>query len=217
MSYLEVREVSKSIGSERILDSVSFSADSGEVVCLEGENGSGKTMAMRVVCGLVRPDSGYVEIAGKRLWEGASFPPSVGLLIETPALLDNYSAMDNLSLLASIRGVASAEQLRYAIERVGLGQCGAKPVRKFSLGMRQRLGIAMAIMEEPDLLVLDEPTNALDEEGVSLLVRIINEERMRGATLLVSSHDGDFVGAVATRVYRMSYGRVKGEEEGGAR
>lgn len=215
MSYVEVRDICKKIGPEQVLDSVSFSVDSGEVVCLEGENGSGKTMAMRVVCGLVRPDSGTVEVSGKRLWGEVSFPPSVGLLIETPALLDGYNALDNLSLLASIRGVASKDDLRRTIERVGLDPASRKPVRKFSLGMRQRLGIAMAIMESPELLVLDEPTNALDEEGVALLERIISEERKRGAALLVSSHDASFIDAVATCVYHMAFGKVRGAEERG--
>jgi ABC-2 type transport system ATP-binding protein len=215
MSYVEVRDVCKKIGPEQVLDSVSFSVDSGEVACLEGENGSGKTMAMRVVCGLVRPDSGTVEVSGKRLWGEVSFPPSVGLLIETPALLDGYNALDNLSLLASIRGVASKDDLRRTIERVGLDPASKKPVRKFSLGMRQRLGIAMAIMEAPELLVLDEPTNALDEDGVALLERIIGEERERGVALLVSSHDASFIDAVATRVYHMAFGKVRNAEERG--
>lgn len=213
MSYLDVRGVSKQIGPEQVLDGVSFAVEKGEVVGLEGKNGSGKTMAMRVVCGLVRPDAGEVEVAGSVLWRDASFPPSVGLLIEEPALLGGYSALDNLRLLALIKGVATEDDLRCAIERVGLDPDNRKRARKYSLGMKQRLGIAMALMEAPDLLVLDEPTNALDEKGQEMLAKIVCEERDRGAAILLSSHDADFLSAVCGRIYHMASGRVKGLEE----
>lgn len=212
MSYLEVRDVSKEIGPERVLDHVSFSVDKGEVLGLEGKNGSGKTMAMRVVCGLVRPSSGEVEVAGRVLWRDTSFPPSVGLLIEAPALLGGYSALENLRLLASIKGIASEEDLCRAIERCGLDPHERKHVRKYSLGMRQRLGLAMALMEAPELLVLDEPTNALDERGQADLEKILSEERARGAAVVLSSHDADFLSAVCDRVCHMASGRVTGEE-----
>lgn len=209
MSYLDVRDIGKTIGPERVLDHVSFSVERGEVVGLEGKNGSGKTMAMRVVLGLVRPDEGEVEVAGEVLWRDASFPPSVGLLIEEPALLGTYSALSNLRFLAAIRGVAHDEDLRRALERVGLDPDDKKRVRKYSLGMKQRLGIAMALMEAPDLLVLDEPTNALDERACEGLVRIIDEERSRGAAILLSSHDADFLKATCDRVCHMESGRIK--------
>lgn len=212
MSYLEVRDVCKAIGPDRVLDGVRFSVERGEVVGLEGKNGSGKTMAMRVVCGLVRPDSGEVAVAGGVLWRDFSFPPSVGLLIEAPALLGGYSAMGNLRLLASVKRVVGEEDLRRALERVGLDPDERKHVRKYSLGMKQRLGLAMALMESPDLLVLDEPTNALDEAGQEELVRIVREERARGAAIVLSSHDAEFLSLVCDRVYHMSAGSVTGEE-----
>lgn len=209
MSYLDVRGIGKTIGPERVLDHVSFSVERGEVVGLEGKNGSGKTMAMRVVLGLVRPDEGEVEVAGEVLWRDASFPPSVGLLIEGPALLGTYSAMANLRFLAAIKGVAHDEDLRRALERVGLDPDDRKRVRKYSLGMKQRVGIAMALMETPDLLVLDEPTNALDERACEELVSIIGEERERGAAILLSSHDASFLKATCDRVCHMESGRIK--------
>lgn len=213
MSYLNVRDVSKAIGPEQVLSDVSFFLDRGQVVGLEGKNGSGKTMAMRVVCGLVRPDAGAVEIDGRLLWRDISFPPSVGLLIETPALLGSYSGIDNLRMLASIKRVAAEHELRRSIERAGLDPDDRKRTRKYSLGMKQRLGIAMALMEAPDLIILDEPTNALDERGVEDLVCIVEEERMRGAAILLSSHDSDFLTATCDAVYHMVSGRVKGFEE----
>lgn len=216
MSYLDVRGICKTIGPEQVLEDVSFSVGRGEVVGLEGKNGSGKTMAMRVVLGLVRPDEGKIVVGGKTLWEDVSFPPSVGLLIEAPALMGTCSALENLRLLASIRGVASEADLRRAIERVGLAPDERKWVRKYSLGMRQRLGLAMALMEAPELLVLDEPTNALDERAQEMLVGIVGEERERGAAVLLSSHDDEFLSAVCDRIYHMSSGRVRDLEEVGA-
>ena len=215
MSYLELRNVTKVIGPETVLDAVSFEVLRGQVVGLEGRNGSGKTMAMRVACGLIRPTEGVAVVDGKALWEEISFPPSVGLLIEAPALLGSYSARKNLELLASIRGVATAQDITRSLERVGLDPRDRRHVRKYSLGMKQRAGIAMALMEAPDLLVLDEPTNALDEGSRSELARIISEERGRGAAVLLSSHDSDFLRDTCDVIYHMELGRVTLREEVG--
>lgn len=208
MSYLEMHDVSKRMGPDLVLDGVSLSVERGQVVGLEGENGSGKTMAMRVALGLVRPSEGWVEVAGLRLWRDASFPPSAGLLIEGPALLGGYTALENLRMLASIRGVAGEEELRGALERVGLDPDDRRPCRAYSLGMRQRAGLALALMEAPELLVLDEPTNALDEGSVAGLVDVVREERERGAAVLVSSHDADFLGAVCDEQVHLRLGHV---------
>lgn len=213
MCYLDVREVCKEFKRTCVLDHVSFSVDRGEVVGLEGVNGSGKTMAMRVAVGLVVPQSGEVRIDGRVLGRDMSFPPSVGLLIEGPSLLGSYSALDNLRLLASIRKVASEDDLCSALKRVGLNPASRRHVSKFSLGMKQRLGLAMALMERPELLVLDEPTNALDEKGRALLTGIVEEERNRGAAVLLSSHDAGFLGATCDRLFHMKDGCVTGCEE----
>lgn len=215
MSYLELRRVTKVMGPETVLDSVSFEVLRGQVVGLEGRNGSGKTMAMRVACGLIRPTEGVAVVDGKTLWQDASFPPSVGLLIEAPALLESYSARKNLELLASIRGVASAQDITRSLERVGLDPSDRRHVRKYSLGMKQRAGIAMALMEAPDLLVLDEPTNALDEGAKAGLAQIISEERARGAAVLLSSHDAEFLRGTCDSIYHMELGRVTSQEEVG--
>lgn len=213
MSYLELRNVTKVIGPETVLDAVSFEVLRGQAVGLEGRNGSGKTMAMRVACGLIRPTEGAAFVDGKMLWQDVSFPPSVGLLIEAPALLDSYSARKNLELLASIRGVATTQDITRSLERVGLDPHDRRHVRKYSLGMKQRAGIAMALMEAPDLLVLDEPTNALDEGTRAELARIISEERGRGAAVLLSSHDSDFLRVTCDVVYHMELGHVTSQEE----
>ena len=213
MPYVDVRDVCKELKRVRVLDHVSFHVNRGEVVGLEGANGSGKTMAMRVAVGLVIPQSGEVCIDGRALGKDMSFPPSVGLLIEEPSVLESYSALNNLRLVASIREVASEDDLCSALERVGLDPENRKRVSKFSLGMRQRLGLAMALMERPDLLVLDEPTNALDESGRVLLAGIVEEERNRGAAMLLSSHDAEFLDEVCDRLYHMRDGRVVGWKE----
>ena len=213
MSYLELQRVTKVIGPETVLDAVSFALDRGQVVGLEGKNGSGKTMAMRVACGLIRPTEGVAVVDGLQLWEDASFPPSVGLLIEGPALLDSYSARKNLVLLASIKGVATAADITAALGRVGLNPHDKRHVRKYSLGMKQRAGIAMALMESPDLLVLDEPTNALDETARQTLVQIIAEEKSRGAAVLLSSHDAEFLRLTCDVIYHMELGRMVPCEE----
>lgn len=208
MSYLDVCQISKQIRGETILDNVSLSCELGEVVGLEGRNGSGKTMLMRVMCGLVRPTSGEVAIDGATLWKDISFPPSAGILIETPAILNNYSGIDNLELLAMVKGIATTDDLREAIGRVGLDPDNRKRCRTYSLGMRQRLGIAMALMEKPQLLILDEPTSGLDDSGVVELIDIIAQERQRGACVVVSSHDKDFLDSVCTRSCHMDAGRL---------
>lgn len=208
MSYLEVVGATRRLGVEQVLDGVSFSVERGQVVGLEGENGSGKTMAMRAALGLLALDEGSVTVDGLVLGTDVSFPPSVGMLIEAPALLDGYSGLENLRLMAAIKGVAGEERLRRSLERVGLDPDDKKRCRKYSLGMCQRAGVAMAIMEEPDLLVLDEPTNALDETSVARLVEIVAVEVARGAAILLSSHDAEFLAAVCDTVYHMRLGRV---------
>lgn len=213
MPYVELHDVCKEIRHERVIDNVSLTLERGQVVGLEGQNGSGKTMTMRVVCGLVRPSSGRALVGGDELWSKAEFPPSVGILLEEPSILGTYSGLDNLRLLASIRRVATDDDLRHALERVGLDPDNRKWCRAYSLGMRQRLGIAMAIMEAPELVVLDEPTNSLDEDAVELLVRIVAEERERGAAVLLSSHDAEFLSRCADVICHMRSGKIVEREE----
>ncbi|AEB06516.1 ABC transporter related protein [Coriobacterium glomerans PW2] len=209
---LEMSCVSKTIKGVEVVRDVSLSAAPGRVVGLSGVNGSGKTMLMRMACGLIRPSAGEVAVDGKRLWRDIAFPPSVGLLIEGPAFLDNRSGTANLELLASIRRSVDAAGVRAAIARVGLDPQDRRRYRKYSLGMKQRLGIAAAIMEAPDLLVLDEPTNALDVAGVEMLKRIVAQERSRGACVLVSCHDAGVLREMSDEVIYLAEGAVERRE-----
>ena len=203
-----VRDVSKRMGKNDVLCNVSIEVEPGTVVGLQGINGSGKTMLMRAVCGLIKPTKGEIVIDGQRLGMDISFPPSLGMLIETPSFMGYLSGCDNLDLIAKIKGVATDEDIRSALRLVGLDDDDKKKYRKYSLGMKQRLGIAAAIMEKPKLLVLDEPTNALDEAGVEMLKRVISLAASAGREALLSSHDGEVLAELADRVYCMRDGAV---------
>lgn len=162
---------------------------SGNVYGFQGINGSGKTMLMRLICGLIYPTKGEIVIDGKRLGKEITFPQSVGLLLENPAFLDSYTGFENLEMLASIKNIITREEIHDAITSVGLDPLDKRKYKKFSLGMKQRLGIAAAIMEKPDILILDEPTNSLDSSGVSLVKTILAKERERGAIIILACHD----------------------------
>ena len=186
---IRIEELSKSYHGVDVLARVNLEIPTGAVVGLHGVNGSGKTMLMRAICGLIRPTSGHVYIDGVEVRAGASYPKRLGMLIEGPAFLPGYTALENLLLLASIRGVVGEDYLRGLVTMVGLDPDDKRKYRKFSLGMKQRLGIAAAIMEEPDIVVLDEPTNALDTSGVAMVKRVVSLLRDRGATVVLACHD----------------------------
>lgn len=208
---VHVRNVTKTIKGVKVLDDISIDIPSGSVTGLRGINGSGKTMLMRAVCGLIGLDDGSIEVDGKRVGVDVDSPPSVGLLIENPGFIDGFSGFDNLWLLAQLTGRIGSREVESALELVGLKSARDKAYRTYSLGMKQRLGIAAAIMESPDLVVLDEPTNALDESGVALIQDIVHAQADRGAAVLVASHDAAVLSSLADRIYELYEGRIKGE------
>lgn len=199
----------KYIKKALILDDVSLEMHSGRVYGLQGPNGSGKTMLMRLCCGLIRPTSGQVTIDGKVLGKDMDFPSSLGLLIENPAFLPNYTGLKNLELLADIQGRVGTEQIRNAIADVGLDPDDKRKYRKYSLGMKQRLGIAAAIMEQPELILLDEPTNALDDKGVEQICQLIRRERDRGALVVMACHDAAILEKMADEIFTIYEGKVE--------
>lgn len=208
---VHVRNVTKTIKGVKVLDDISIDIPSGSVTGLRGINGSGKTMLMRAVCDLIGLDDGSIEVDGKRVGVDVDSPPSVGLLIENPGFIDGFSGFDNLWLLAQLTGRIGSREVESALELVGLKSARDKAYRTYSLGMKQRLGIAAAIMESPDLVVLDEPTNALDESGVALIQDIVHAQADRGAAVLVASHDAAVLSSLADRIYELYEGRIKGE------
>ena len=212
--------VTKTIRGKTVLQGVTLSMEAGRVTGLRGINGSGKTMLLRVLAGLIHPTEGRITIDGKTLGTDMEFPPSMGLLIENPAFLGQYTGAENLEMLASLHQNVTKEDVRALLEKVGLAADGDTKYRKYSLGMKQRLGIAGAILGEPELLLLDEPTNALDTKGVELLRSIIQEERQRGAAIVVACHDAAFLESVSDEIYCLENGQLTDhlilQEEGGA-
>lgn len=206
--YLELTDISKKIGADEVLSGITLSMERGKVYGLQGKNGCGKSMLMRVICGLVLPTVGEVKIDGKILGKEFSFPPSVGVFIEKPGFLDSYSGFQNLMMLASIKGQISGAEVKDVIKRVGLQDVMYKKYRKYSLGMKQKLGIAAAIMEKPELIILDEPSNALDEKSEEILWQIVGEEKER-EHYLISCHTTETLEKVSDEIFRMDMGQIK--------
>lgn len=207
-------QVTKVIGGAAVIDHVSCRFPTGQITGLQGVNGSGKTMLLRLIAGLIYPTEGRVVVDGAVLGKDAAFPPSLGVLLEAPAFLPSYTGYDNLRLLAAVKGTAGPQDIEAALARMGLQDARGKKYRKYSLGMKQRLGIAAAILEHPGLLLLDEPTNALDESGVELVKAILREERDRGATVVLASHDGALLEDLAGEIFSLAAGRVTGSRPG---
>lgn len=207
MVSVELRDVCKVIRRNTVVDHMNLTMTGGRVVGLKGINGSGKTMTMRLICGLIRPTSGDIFINGRRLGHELTFPESIGVLLENPAFLDNFSGFENLKLLASIKGLVRDEQLCDTLRRVGL-EADKKAYRKYSLGMKQRLGIAAAVMEQPDIVVLDEPTNSLDSDGVEMVRQIVTEEKRRGALVILACHDFETLRMLSDEIYTIERGRI---------
>ena len=187
-SMIQLQNVTKRIKENTVLDNVSYTFKSGFVYGLYGQNGSGKTMLLRAISGLINLDSGSIFIDGEKLHDKIEFPPETGIVIENMELLPECSAKRNLQMLAKIKNIADEKDIIFSLERVGLDPDSDKKVKKFSLGMKQRLNIAQAIFENQKIILLDEPTNALDEEAVQLIYKIIREEKSRGATIIVATH-----------------------------
>ena len=166
-------------------------------------------MLMRLMAGLIRPTSGQVWIDGRQLGRDMDFPPSMGLLLENPAFLPNHTGLKNLELLAAIQNRAAGEGIRQTLRDVGLDPDDRRKYRKYSLGMKQRLGVAAAIMEQPELILVDEPTNALDDRGVEQICALLRRERDRGALLVLSCHDASILEALSDEIYHIYEGRVE--------
>jgi len=208
---LSIKNVSKKIKDKTIIDNVSMELNSGCVYGLCGYNGCGKTMLMRLMVGLISPSEGRIMIDNIEIGKDRDFAPSVGMLIENPVCVEDKSAFENLKLLSMFSNSVSDNEIGDVLERVGLGDV-VLSARKFSLGMKQRLGIAMAIFESPQLLILDEPTNSLDEEGVKMARNIIIEEKERGALIVLACHDKEFLEDVCDVIHYIEHGAVKRTE-----
>lgn len=200
--------VTKRYGCQTVLSDVSIQFESGKIHGLIGRNGSGKTQLFKVICGYVVPDAGTVTVHGKQVGKDVDFPPDIGLLIESPGFLMNHSGLFNLELLAAINTRLTRNDLRNVMSQVGLEQAMHKKVGTYSLGMRQRLGIAQAIMDNPQMVILDEPFNGLDNEGVIDIRKLLLKLKKRGKTILIASHNPYDIDALCDTVHRMDAGMM---------
>ncbi len=211
-----VENVVKQFGEERILKNVSHGFEKGKVHGIVGNNGSGKTVMFKCICGFMQPTEGRILVRGKEIGKDVDFPEHIGIIIESPGFLAFKTGFRNLQILASLNNRIGREEIIRTIERVGLDPAMKKPVSKYSLGMRQRLGIAQAIMEDPDLLILDEPFNGLDKHGVEDIRKIIMELKEQGKTILLASHNAEDIRILCDTVCEMDAGilrEVSGYEE----
>lgn len=207
-----IKDATRVLKGRKVLDNVNLTLDRGGSYGFFGSNGSGKTMLFRAICGLIHLTSGEISVFGDKINVDVSFPKNLGVIIESVGFWGEYTGFKNLKLLASIRHKISNEEIKTAISRVGLDPDDKRTYRKYSLGMKQRLAIAQAIMEHPDLLVLDEPTNALDEDGVELVRNVLIEEQKRGATILIASHNKEDIKNLCGRKFKMAEGRLTEEK-----
>lgn len=186
---IKVENYTKVIKGKTILDNVNYTFENGMIYGLYGRNGSGKTMLLRAIAGLIFPTQGRVMFDDKELHKDISFPPSVGIIIENTNMFPQYDAFTNLKILAKIKGIATDDDIREAIRTVGLDPESKDKVKTYSLGMKQKLAIAQAIFESPDLLLLDEPTNALDEKSIEDIRKVLIDKKNEGKTIIIASHN----------------------------
>lgn len=205
---IELKELSKQYGRQQVLEKISVKLENGWIYGLVGPNGCGKTTLMRCICGFTHPTSGTVMVDGKVIGKDCDFAPSTGIIIETLGFLPHYSARHNLAILAGISGKASRERMDEVIRLVGLDPEDKKPVGKYSLGMRQRLGIAQAIMENPNTLILDEPFNGLDKDGVRDIHTLLQDQKAQGKTIILASHSASDISQACDVVYEMERGNL---------
>lgn len=205
---IELRDVCKQFGTTQVLININASFDDGKIHGLIGRNGSGKTVLLKCICGLIRPSSGSIVISGKQIGKDIEMPESFGALIDNPGFLPNYSGEANLSFLMSVNTPVMREKVQKALRQVGLEGDRKKHVGKYSLGMRQKLGIAQVIMEDPMLMIFDEPMNGLDNKSVSETRELFKQLRDRKRTILLASHNAQDIDELCDSVYEIDAGRM---------
>lgn len=203
---VSVQNIYKRFGEDTVLTGVSHDFEEGRIHGIAGNNGSGKTVLMKCICGFLLPSKGKILVRSKQVGKDMDFPGDLGLIIETPGFLPNLTGLKNLEILASLKKQIDREAIRQTIRRVGLDPDMKKPVGKYSLGMRQRLGIAQAIMENPSILILDEPLNGLDKNGVHHMHELIKELRGQGKTIILASHNQTDIDELCDTVCEMDAG-----------
>lgn len=206
---IEVHEYEKVISSNKLLSNINMSLSSGNIYGFQGKNGSGKTMLMRAISGLILPTSGYVEVDGKRIGKDIDFPQDIGVLIENPGFIGSYSGFKNLKLLASLKNKVKDEQICKLMKQLSLDPNDEKKYKKYSLGMKQKLGIIAAIMEKPEIIILDEPFNALDEKSCEIVNDMLFKLKADNKIIIIACHDKEELFKIADVVYVIENGEVK--------
>ena len=205
---IEIQNVTKEIKGHLILNAINLELHSGKIYGLRGKNGAGKTVLMKLLCGLTFPTAGRIIIDNEELGKDFSFPRSIGALIETPGFIENYSAWKNLQSLAAIKNIAKKKEMEQLMLTFGLDPKDKKKVKKYSLGMRQKLGIVMAIFENPELIILDEPLNALDEQTKKIVLELLKMYSKQGSLILIASHDKEELDFLADEIIEISGGEI---------
>jgi len=209
MDYIRLKDVYKTMKGTQVLKGVNLTVEQGDIVGIRGINGSGKTMVLRAIAGLIRVD-GSVEIGGKKM-EPGECPKDIGVLVEMPGFLPEFTGKKNLQLLGMLQEGVTEEDIDEAMNAVGLDPKDRRHYKKYSLGMKERLGIAQAILKKPKLILLDEPTNGIDSDGIQMLEELLWRLKEEGSTIVVTSHDRDFLDAVTSQCYEMKEGSLRRE------
>lgn len=207
MDYIRLKDVYKTMKGTQVLKGVNLTVEQGDIVGIRGINGSGKTMVLRAIAGLIRVD-GSVEIGGKKM-EPGECPKDIGVLVEMPGFLPEFTGKKNLQLLGMLQEGVTEEDIEEAMNAVGLDPKDRRHYKKYSLGMKERLGIAQAILKKPKLILLDEPTNGIDSDGIQMLKELLRRLKEAGSTIVVTSHDRDFLDAVTSQCYEMKEGSLR--------
>lgn len=204
-----MKDVSKKIRGRWVLQHVDVILESGKIYGLRGYNGSGKTMLLRAICGLIQPTEGEIYIDDNKLGKDMDYPESVGIMIENPAFLGEFSGLKNLQMISELKNEAKERDVVEVLKKVGLEDAMDIKYKKYSLGMKQRLGIAAAIMEKPKILLLDEPTNALDPDGIQMVSKVIRAMKDENRIIVIASHEASFLEEVADDVFEIQNGTIK--------
>ncbi len=207
-NMIKINGLNLTIGQTHILKNIDIAFEAGRIHGLIGRNGSGKTMLMKCICGFIKPTNGKVLVQGKQVGKDSDFPDNVGIIIETPVFIPYYSGYRNLKLLADLNRKINGDDVKLTMKQVGLNPDSKLAVHKYSLGMRQRLGLAQAIMEDPDILILDEPMNGLDKDGVSDIRKYLLELKKQGKTILIASHSAEDIDVLCDTVCEMDKGSL---------
>jgi ABC-2 type transport system ATP-binding protein len=208
-TVIEVKDVTKNVKGKNLIQNITFQVKKGSIIGIIGRNGSGKTVLMKCICGFMKPSSGKIIVNGKQVGENAKLASNMGILIENPGFLSNYSGYRNLKFLADIERKIGKKEIREYMKLVGLDPDNRKPVKHYSLGMRQRLAIAQSIMEEQDIVILDEPMNGLDNMGVNDMRQLFLKLKEQGKTILLTSHMKEDIDILCDEVYMMEAGNLK--------